>query len=667
MSNQFKTAQNTNAPCGGNTVPKTREQLLCKLGVAAELEHNLLCAYLYTAASLKQNANEFAADVSDEVVSTVGRWKGMVTGIAVQEMLHLTLASNLISALGGLPTFDRKNFPFDQGQVPFYPASFRLDLQGYGLKALITYYLFEAFDSRNLTPASMKRARNMLSNVLGGTAKDYREVAEVEEVLDAFLDDDTVPPIESIGELYLNIAQGIVALGEDLFIGDPNLQMTDTAITNLFYWAEWNPFAPDNTQPLPDPRTPNLIAVTDVKSAIQAINTIVITGEGQAGPWEAFLQEQGYSFPKINQPSHEGIFSQLIKEYLPTLIQWNKTYGKWLQPARPVALNPYPYTNIPADAGTPVTKILDPFTAAMDTLYNDIYDLMLLLLQRTFGRLDENSFEAGCLVQTTIRTMVYVLGSHGAVLTQLPISSDSEQTAGPSFTVPELAKASLHPSKKAAWRRAIDSFQGLASRALEISRMPGAQQPVAAWGGGTQTVAEFLTGTVNPMLCFFGYRMDMVLANPQIDPPAEVHVCRGLNTCAGKGYGGTGTQPGDGTCATADPHVCAGQNVCAHQSGCGSPGPYVVKPGNPDFDKEQAHIQDHPGENSCQMIGACGSPILPGTPNTWGANTPPDWDKGGVREVYDRYKGDVWAFARGLLEKRVGKPLADPPPLPTCK
>ena len=664
MSLSPSASANKYSTCGGSSIPKTREELLCKLQIAAQLEHNLLCAYLFTASTLKQDGSEFAAPVSSDVTSTLSQWKGMVTGVAVQEMLHLSLASNLISAIGGLPFFNRKNFPLDQ--VPFYPPNFRLDLQPYSIEALIIYYLFEAFDPLNMTEDQKEKIRKFVRKMLKASPAE-RGMKPAREAIECVLKEDAVDPIESIGELYLNIARGIVAQGEGLFIGDPNTQMTDAAVTTLFFWAEWNPFAPDNTQPLPDPRTPNLIGVTDQRSAIQAINTIIMTGEGQAQPWIDFVNSLGYTFPAINQPSHEATFLSLIKQYAPTLTKWRDKYGVWLQPARPAAKNPYPANFIPTDAGTPITPVTDPFSAEMITLYNDTYDLMLMLLQRTFGRMDENSFEAGCLIQTTIRTMVYVLGSHAGVLTQLPTVVGGAQTGGPSFTVPLLARTALAPGKKAAWTRMIESFQGLAVRALALSKMPGAKRVIVRGAGSKQTVADYLTQTVNPMLCFFGYRLDMVLANPQVGPPPEVHVCRGLNSCKGRGYGGTGTQAGDGTCATADPHVCAGHNVCANQSGCGSPGPFVVEPGNPNYVADQAYIQDHPSENSCKIIGACGSPILPGTKNSWGANTDPSNGRGGVQAVYDAYQGDVWDFARGLLQKRIGKSLADPPPIPKCK
>jgi hypothetical protein len=54
-------------------------------------------------------------------------------------------------------------------------------------------------------------------------------------------------------------------------------------------------------------------------------------------------------------------------------------------------------------------------------------------------------------------------------------------------------------------------------------------------------------------------------------PPKEIHICRGLNTCAGKGLSGDNKCAGQGTCATAlgAPHQCATGNLCKNQGGCG--------------------------------------------------------------------------------------------------
>jgi hypothetical protein len=79
------------------------------------------------------------------------------------------------------------------------------------------------------------------------------------------------------------------------------------------------------------------------------------------------------------------------------------------------------------------------------------------------------------------------------------------------------------------------------------------------------------------------------VVNPLLTDP---HICRGLNTCKGKGVDRRNKCAGTGACATASYHVCKGHNDCRGQGGCGS----------------------EPGENQCRGWGACDVPLRP---NVW--------------------------------------------------
>src|SRR3989442_2466055 len=115
----------------------------------------------------------------------------------------------------------------------------------------------------------------------------------------------------------------------------------------------------------------------------------------------------------------------------------------------------------------------------------------------------------------------------------------------------------------------------------------------------------------------------------------EFHVCLGLNACVGHGVNASGTQPGDGQCATAMNqngevgHACSGLNACRSQGGCGN-GSY--------------ESQMNPGQNACAGLGACASPIgnfgspPPGPVFTW---TNQDGPNSGH---------PVWCFARALFD-----------------
>lgn len=93
----------------------SREQLLHNLYEAAELEHNLMCTYLYAAFSLKQGEAE---GLSAGEATAVARWRREIIAVAVEEMGHLVAVWNITAALGGAPRLGRGNFPLDPGYLP---------------------------------------------------------------------------------------------------------------------------------------------------------------------------------------------------------------------------------------------------------------------------------------------------------------------------------------------------------------------------------------------------------------------------------------------------------------------------------------------------------------------------------------------------------------------
>lgn len=95
-------------------IASSREQILHALYEAAEIEHNLMCTYLYAAFSLK-TADDLADARQKEAVT---RWRRAIIDVAIDEMGHLAAVWNITSALGGAPRFGRSNFPLDPGYLP---------------------------------------------------------------------------------------------------------------------------------------------------------------------------------------------------------------------------------------------------------------------------------------------------------------------------------------------------------------------------------------------------------------------------------------------------------------------------------------------------------------------------------------------------------------------
>src|SRR6202008_3845522 len=99
-----------------NAIPSvstpSREDLLSSLYEAAELEHDLMCTYLYAAFSLKSGEAEGLTATEAEAVA---RWRRTIMEVSKEEMAHLVAVWNLTSALGGTPRFGRENFPLNPG------------------------------------------------------------------------------------------------------------------------------------------------------------------------------------------------------------------------------------------------------------------------------------------------------------------------------------------------------------------------------------------------------------------------------------------------------------------------------------------------------------------------------------------------------------------------
>src|SRR5260221_5774689 len=93
----------------------SRERLLHALYEAAELEHNLMCTYLYAAFSLRSGTAEGLSAAEAEAVE---RWRRIILNVATDEMGHLSAVWNITAALGGSPRFGRGNFPLDPGGLP---------------------------------------------------------------------------------------------------------------------------------------------------------------------------------------------------------------------------------------------------------------------------------------------------------------------------------------------------------------------------------------------------------------------------------------------------------------------------------------------------------------------------------------------------------------------
>jgi len=223
---------------------RNREDLLYLLAEAAEIEHNLMCCYLFAAFGLKT-----AADGLDEATAAeVAGWRRTIIAVAVDEMTHLALVANITAALGGTPHLGRPNFPVAAG---YHPSGVVVQLAPFDRATLDHFIYLERPEGVSLPDGE------------GFVGASYHR-----EMPDAFL----MPSAQdylTVGHLYRGIDVALVGLaarlGEAaLFIGDPALQLTPGL-------AALN----------------GLVEVRDLASARQAVATIVEQGEGSEAGHDA--------------------------------------------------------------------------------------------------------------------------------------------------------------------------------------------------------------------------------------------------------------------------------------------------------------------------------------------------------------------------------------------
>lgn len=326
----------------------TREELINALVAAAELEHGLMIQYLYAGMTLKTSTSE---QLTPAQLAVVRVWNQRIRGVAKQEMGHLATVLNLLESIGGGSYLNRMRFP---SEVGLYTPPIPFGLEPLTLQTIDRFITFEMPE----LPVAAK-----------GLAPE--------------------PVVfQHVGQLYNDIKAGIAAFPErELFIG--RLSGQDRSRWSLSITVS---------------------PVTDRASAIAAIDTIVLEGEGNSTG---------------SDQSHYGRFKTIALEY-----QRERERDAAFQPHRDVLSNP---ATLPSQHGQSDTNVITaPDTKAVAELFNACYTTLLIVLVKYYR------FEEAADFQDTLQgiakvLMMNVLGRLGPLLSQLP--SGLGKNAGPPFEI----------------------------------------------------------------------------------------------------------------------------------------------------------------------------------------------------------------------------------------
>ncbi|MFL6709083.1 MAG: ferritin-like domain-containing protein [Massilia sp.] len=292
-----------------------RDQLIGMLAEAAEIEHCLMCTYLYAAFSLKQGTDE---DLLPQEWAAVKRWRADIIAIATEEMLHLALVNNLLIAVGSPPHYRHFNFPALAGQFPADLAVALLPFDAATLDHFI--YVERPSDATEPDGASIDKpdySRDMdNAGLVTQTSADYRTVGELYESIT----DSLAPLAASLGEA-------------ELFVGGVAAQLSQA-----------------------DVFLPGLCTIATVAEATRALDLIVEQGEGSR---------------VCHETSHYARF-RTIREQWRALSKERPAF----KPFRDVARNPV--MRAPVTQSDHVQIVSEPALSLLD-VGNSSYFLMLRL------------------------------------------------------------------------------------------------------------------------------------------------------------------------------------------------------------------------------------------------------------------------------------------------
>jgi CDGSH-type Zn-finger protein len=291
----------------------TVEDLRTQLQWAIEIEHSIIPPYLCALYSIKPGANREAVEA--------------ITSVFIEEMLHMTLAANVLNAVGGAPRLDEPGFlPHYPQHLPHSRGLFLIPLARFSKPTIETFMRIENPEASDALPEADR--------------------------------------YDTQGQFYLSIEDGLKRLcaehGEQtIFCGHPGRQVTSGSL--------------DYTG------SGRVIPVYDLASALEAIDQIEEQGEGLT-PQDVWDGDRDMFHPEADEVAHYFRYQELLLGRLyqrgdtpksgPTgrafTIDWDAVH--------PMRDNPRTADHAP---GSPVRAKMDAF--------NRQYSDMLRALHRVFN------------------------------------------------------------------------------------------------------------------------------------------------------------------------------------------------------------------------------------------------------------------------------------------
>jgi hypothetical protein len=437
------------------TPEQALQELKADLQIAIEIELATIPIYLFTYYSI--NRTYSTGEQLEEIGNYANKAGGAIMSVAVEEMLHMSLSSNILFSLGGTPQLYGKSPgpPNKSTQPPYTPTHYPLDLpfhspngpDGKPVQLPLSKFSYDQLwqcleIEYPAAPKSLPEERNwetigqfyswIIALIKSGkiTDADFGRGVANQIQPDNYSPNnvDTAHPAEAFGPWGIPPAQGeappVACPGEATTPTTPSA----AAVTVFSNKADAHE-GPGKTE---------LVTISNRVEALQAIGTICDQGEGYS--------QQAVDDPSKDEDSHYYKFLKLqaqLEEYK------SSPDHRELLPDKPTPPEPITPTITDADLAkvifnypsNPITRT-DQWATDQNTVYadafqpisdlcNGIYQYMLILTETIF-RVPSNEQKL-FFNEAMHRSMIWVLDKVIQKMRGIPLNDSEGHVLAPTF------------------------------------------------------------------------------------------------------------------------------------------------------------------------------------------------------------------------------------------
>ncbi|MGH8778229.1 ferritin-like domain-containing protein [Paraburkholderia sp.] len=575
---------------------RARAELRDGFQIAVEIELATVPLYLFAYYSINRVPQGFPATDLSRFADQAG---GIMMSVAVEEMLHLSLSSNILFSLGVQPQLYLRS-----------PSPYPSNLPGHGKLG------------PDHKPMALPLAKFSSGQLWQFLEIEYPATADAPPELNHW---------DTIGQIYSYLRCIISSkhiTDDDFQKGQAPAQIqpsnySPNNIDSVYPKAGFN-----SGCPVPAPVDGSaahvaafasrgdshagrsaLMTIASKKNALQAIQTIDAEGEG-FGP-DKFDDESGhelshyYKFLKLqSQLAGYDLNDEKLRKQPPPPPPAARQFGQ-----EELAQIIYDFPDNPVAAAYP------PGRRDLAEIVSGLYQYMLIMTESIFRV--EPSQQKLYFNQTLHRSMIWILDKAIQAMRKVSLNGTdgfpSTHQLAPTFENINLGPRDQAFATLVAMCNAMDAKYSSESwyssdAQYFVDMVPSLPDVSGLW----QTPSD--QPTLGKPGCDVS-KYQGIPTFPQTPPEngalvhGEVrHACMGLNQCKGQGRSRDNACAGQGYCSTAlefnfaDPatpsvsdHTCRVQNACAGQGGCGLYG--------------TGQEQETPGANACATQGCCATPI----------------------------------------------------------